>query len=136
MLEIAVFTYFVDKKKFNELLMMTGFSRNSSKIRLSMNRTLTRSIKRQRPTSYQIWIIAISDCVAVSLRPLEDRSLQLFTLIKRQSTLVTVSFSVLMVSTIISLMKRLKMFLGILPAPPLPEGLLNSHSNVPAKTTL
>ncbi len=56
--------------------------------------------------------------------------------IRQQSTPVTASFSVLMASTIISLMKRLKMFLGILPAPPLPEGLLNSHSNVPAKTTL
>src|SRR5205807_6358476 len=128
MLGIVVFTYFVGKKNFNGLLMMTGFSQNWLKIRLLMNCTLTRSIKRHRPTSYQIWIIATSDCVVASHRPLEDQPLQLFTRIRQQSTLVTASFSVLMASTIISLMKRLKMFLRILPAPHLQEDLLNSHS--------
>src|SRR5256885_5167281 len=115
MLEIVAFTYFVGKRSFNGSLMMMGFSRNWSKIKLSMNCTLTRSIKRHRLTSYQIWITATSDCVVASHKPLEDQFLQLFTPIKRQSTPVTASFSVLMASTITSLMKSLKMFSEILP---------------------
>src|SRR5437588_13127015 len=123
MLEIVAFTYFVGRRSCGGSLMMTGFSQNWSKISFTMKRTLTRLIKPHKPTSYQIWITATSDCVVASHRPLVDRCLQLFTLIKRPSILVTASFSVLMVSTIISPMKRLKMSLGILPDPPLLEGL-------------